>query len=245
MSFVVIPAIDLRGGRVVRLLQGDYRRETVYDDDPPALAARMAAAGARRLHVVDLDGARDGEPSQRELVLAIAAAARGAAVDVGGGIRSLDTIASYLEAAARVRYVVLGTVALREPPVVREACRRWPGRILVGIDARRGRVAVEGWLEQSSVSPLEAAQALAGAGVAGIIYTDIARDGMAAGPNVEATVALARALDVPVIASGGVATLDHLEALRAHRDDGVAGVVVGKAILSGAMPLADALSIGD
>ncbi len=241
-AFEVIPAIDLRGGNVVRLTRGDFAEETVYHPDPPQLAVEMAARGATRLHVVDLDGARAGRPMQQEIVLAMAARS-GLDVEIGGGIRDLETIATYLDAAQPVRWVILGTAALRDPPLVEAACARWPGRIIVGIDARKGYVAVEGWLDTSEATPLDVVSALAGAGVAAIIYTDIARDGMGTGPNVEATAALARDAGIPIIASGGVATIAHLEALRATAGDGVCGVVVGRAILSGSLKIESALSV--
>lgn len=243
-TFDVIPAIDLRGGRVVRLVRGDFSCETVYHADPPALAAEMARAGVRRLHVVDLDGARAGAPVQRDVVRAMIAAS-GLDVQVGGGIRSMELAAGYLEGprpAHCARWVILGTAALRNPELVREACARWPDRILVGIDARAGRVCVEGWLDVSEAAPLDVVRALGSAGIAGVIYTDISRDGTGQGPNVEATAELAMSSGVPVIASGGVATRDHLRALGAQAGAGIVGVVVGKAILSGAMPLAEALA---
>lgn len=242
MSFTVIPAIDLREGRVVRLVRGDFAAETVYHHDPAALAAEMARLGATRLHVVDLDGARDGRPVQQALVRDMVRAS-GLAIEVGGGVRDLATASAYLDGEHAARWVIFGTAALRDPALVRDACARWPGRVLVGIDARGGRVAVSGWLEVSEASPLDVVSALGGVGVAGIIYTDIARDGTGEGPNIEATAALARDSGVPIIASGGVATLAHLEALRARSGDGIVGVVVGKAILSGELSLQDALGV--
>ncbi len=241
-GFQVIPAIDLRGGNVVRLTRGDFAEETVYHADPPRLACEMAERGATRLHVVDLDGARGGSPVQQAIVLEMAAAS-GLEIEIGGGIRDLRTIGSYLEAPRPARWVILGTAALRQRPMVFEACERWPGRIIVGIDARRGQVAFEGWLSTSTATPRELAGAFADAGVAAIIYTDIARDGMGTGPNVEATAELARSASIPIIASGGVATIAHLEALRDTAGDGVAGVVVGRAILSGSLDLEAALSV--
>jgi len=236
LSFQVIPAIDLIGGRVVRLTRGDFAAETVYHDDPPALAADFAARGATRLHVVDLDGARLGYPAQAELVQAMVQAS-GLDIEIGGGLRSLEAISAYLDGARPARWAILGTAALKAPDLVREACARWPDRIIVGIDARKGRVAVEGWLETSLATPTELATAFKGAGVAAIIYTDISRDGTGDGPNIDATTQLARAVGLPIIASGGVATVEHLAALRATYDDGVVGVVVGRAILSGELPL--------
>lgn len=239
--FQVIPAIDLRGGNVVRLVRGDFEQETVYHPDPAALAADMASRGATRLHVVDLDGAREGYPAQQALIRRMVQAS-GLELQVGGGIRSLETASAYLDGEHAAQWVIFGTAALENPDLVRAACARWPGRIIVGIDARAGKVAVRGWLEEAEASPLQVVEVLAGAGVAAVVYTDIARDGTGAGPNVESTAALARASGVPIIASGGVATLEHLHGLAAVAADGVMGVVVGKAILSGALGLEDALS---
>ncbi len=241
-AFEVIPAIDLRGGNVVRLVRGDFDLETVFSDDPPALAVDFARRGATRLHVVDLDGAREGRPVQRDVIHRMARAS-GLTIQVGGGIRTLDTARSYLEAGDAAQWVIFGTAALQNPDLVRAACRQWPGRVLVGIDARKGKVAVNGWLEESEASPLDVVLALRDAGVAGVIYTDIARDGTGHGPNVESTAALARAGGLPIIASGGVDSIAHLEQLAEVASDGVCGVVVGKAILSGKMPVEDALSV--
>jgi phosphoribosylformimino-5-aminoimidazole carboxamide ribotide isomerase len=240
MSFTVIPAIDLIDEKVVRLTRGDFEQKTIYHHDPPALAQCMAEQGVTRLHLVDLDGARQGAAVQQSLIHAMVKAA-GIDIQIGGGIRSLDCIASYLDADYAPRWVILGTIALKQPTLVKEACKRWPDRILVGIDAREGKVAVEGWLEESESSPLTVLTLLKDAGISGAIYTDIARDGTGAGPNIESTAQLASQSGVPIIASGGVATVAHLEALAKRRDSGINGVVVGRAILSGAMSLEDAL----
>jgi phosphoribosylformimino-5-aminoimidazole carboxamide ribotide isomerase len=239
--FEVIPAIDLIGGRVVRLRQGDYDQKTVFDADPVALAADFAARGARRLHVVDLDGAKAGAPMQQALVVAMAEAAR-IPVQVGGGIRSVAHARAYLERG--VSWVILGTVALQQPDLVRQAAAQHPGRVLVGLDARDGRVAVSGWLEQSEVTALDIGRAFADAGVAGLIYTDIARDGMGTGADVAGTLALARGCGLPVFASGGVATAADITELARHAAGGLSGVVVGRAILSGALSLEAALAAG-
>ncbi|HKJ23513.1 MAG TPA: 1-(5-phosphoribosyl)-5-[(5-phosphoribosylamino)methylideneamino]imidazole-4-carboxamide isomerase [Myxococcota bacterium] len=241
MGFELIPAIDLLGGRCVRLAQGRYDRATEYGDDPGAMAARFVAAGVRRLHAVDLDGARRGAPANREALSAIVAAAAAASpavpVQMGGGIRSLDVAEEIL--ALGVERVIFGTVALRDPALVRAAAAAFPGRVAVGIDAKEGRVAVEGWLEESETPVLELARRFEDAGVAAIVHTDIARDGMETGPNLEATGALARAISIPVIASGGVGSLDHVRA--AARARGVAGVIVGRALYTGAVDLGEAL----
>jgi phosphoribosylformimino-5-aminoimidazole carboxamide ribotide isomerase len=237
MGFELIPAIDLLGGRCVRLAQGRYDRATEYGDDPGAMAGRFVARGIRRLHVVDLDGAKRGEPANREAVAAIVAAAGDVPVQLGGGIRSLALAEAALDLG--VERVIFGTVALRDPALVREAAAAWPGRVAVGIDARDGRVAVEGWLEASETTALDLARRFEDAGVAALVHTDIARDGMETGPNLEATGELARAVSIPVIASGGVGSLEHVRAAAA--EEGVAGVIVGRALYTGAVDLGEAL----
>jgi phosphoribosylformimino-5-aminoimidazole carboxamide ribotide isomerase len=243
MSFQVIPAIDLIGGEVVRLVRGDYDAKTVYHADPVALSVSFAQAGVQRLHVVDLEGAKAGSPVHDSLIQRMVAAS-GLAIEVGGGIRDMATAAQYLDGAG-VQWVILGTAAVRDPDFVRRACARWPDRILVGLDVRNGLVAVDGWLKESSSTAEAIVSAYAQAGVAGIIYTDIQRDGTGDGPNVEATAALAEHAGVPIIASGGVATLDHIVALRRESFRGIAGVVVGKAILSGDLSVKQALDAVD
>jgi phosphoribosylformimino-5-aminoimidazole carboxamide ribotide isomerase len=240
-GFELIPAIDLLEGRCVRLSQGRYDEATVYGEDPGAVAARFAAHPLRRLHVVDLDGARAGRPENAAAIAAILAAAGSVPVQVGGGMRSLADVEARLALGAD--RVVLGTAALREPALVREAARRHPGRIAVGIDAREGKVAVQGWLEASDVSAAELARRFEDAGVAAIVYTDIARDGMLAGPNLEQTAALAAAVGIPVIASGGVASEDDVRRSCALAERGVAGLIVGRALYTGAVDLARALEI--
>ena len=235
MSFEVIPAIDLLGGECVRLSQGRYDQATVYESDPGAQAGRFAAHGIRRLHVVDLDGAKAGRPVNEAAVKAIVAAVGGLPVQLGGGIRTQETVASWLEAG--VERVILGTVALRDPSLVREAARRFPGRIAVGIDAKDGRVAVEGWTEASAITVLDLARRFEDAGVAAIVYTDIARDGMLVGPNFEATAALADAISIPVILSGGVSSQE--DVVRAAGF--AAGAIVGRALYTGAVDLAKTL----
>jgi phosphoribosylformimino-5-aminoimidazole carboxamide ribotide isomerase len=237
-GFELIPAIDLLGGKCVRLRQGRYDDATEYDADPAAVAARFAAAGIQRLHVVDLDGAKRGAPVNGEGVRAILAAAEGVPVQLGGGIRTLAGVEAWLSLG--VERAILGTAALRDPELVREAARRFPGRIGVGIDARGGRVAVSGWLETTETEALTLARRFEDAGVAAIVYTDIARDGTGAGLNLAETEALARAIAVPVIASGGVASLDDV---RAARESGVAGVILGRALYTGAVDLMAALEI--
>jgi phosphoribosylformimino-5-aminoimidazole carboxamide ribotide isomerase len=239
MSFELIPAIDLLGGRCVRLAQGRDDRATEYGDDPGAQAARFAAARIRRLHAVDLDGARSGEPANREAIRAIVAAAGDVPVQVGGGIRSLAAAEAML--ALGVERVIFGTAALRDPGLVRQAARAFPGRVAVGIDAKDGRVAVQGWLEESETTAVDLARRFADAGVAAIVHTDIARDGMESGPNLAATLELARAVAIPVIASGGVGSLAHVRSAARAGREGLAGLIVGRALYTGAVELGAAL----
>jgi phosphoribosylformimino-5-aminoimidazole carboxamide ribotide isomerase len=234
--FDVIPAIDLQGGRCVRLVQGDFDRATVYGDDPPGIARRWQAAGASRIHVVDLDGAKAGGPRQLGIVAEIA---RSVAVPVqlGGGMRTLDDIQAAL--AAGVDRVMVGTRAIEDPSFVDEALARFGDRVGVGIDARDGRVAVRGWVDVSDVDALDLARSMATRGVKTIVYTDIARDGMLIGPNVEAMRRMAEAVpDVAVIASGGVGALGDVLELA---NTGTVGVIVGKAIYTGNVDLAEAI----
>jgi phosphoribosylformimino-5-aminoimidazole carboxamide ribotide isomerase len=236
----VYPAIDLRGGRCVRLFQGAFDRETVYGDDPVAVARGFAAAGARWLHVVDLDGARAGAPVQRDLVARICQAA-GIPVQVGGGLRTREAVETVLAAGAA--RVVLGTAAVTAPELCAAVACAHPGRVAVGLDVRAGRVRVAGWTEEAALEPAALARRAAAAGAAAVIYTDVERDGTERGPDLEGTRAVARAARVPVIASGGVGALAHLEALAALAPDGVAGVIIGRALYTGAVRLADALRV--
>ena len=237
---ILYPAIDLKGGQCVRLLRGEMSAATVYSEDPAAQAKSFIGAGCRWLHVVDLDGAFAGKPMNAVAVAAIVAAAR-VPVQLGGGIRDRATIERWLEQG--VARVVLGTAALRDPDLVKAACRAYPGKIAVGIDARHGRVAVEGWAKSSNMTALDLALAFENAGVAAIIYTDIERDGALSGVDAEATAALARRLTTPVIASGGVAGLADLAALKAREADGIAGVICGRALYDGRLDLGRALAL--
>ncbi|MFO0689400.1 MAG: 1-(5-phosphoribosyl)-5-[(5-phosphoribosylamino)methylideneamino]imidazole-4-carboxamide isomerase [Myxococcota bacterium] len=237
--FELIPAIDLLGGRAVRLTQGRYDAATVYDDDPAAVAARFAALGAKRVHVVDLDGAKAGRPVQADSVRKILAAVGRVPVQMGGGLRTLEGVDAALSWG--LDRVILGTVALRDPALVKQAAAKHPGRIVVGIDARDGRVAVEGWTEGSEIRAVDLGRRFEDAGVAAIVYTDIARDGMLTGPNLEATARLASALSIPVIVSGGVATSADVVASARLRDRNICGVIVGRAIYTGGVDLASAL----
>ena len=237
---IVIPAIDLKEGRCVRLEQGLMERDTVFNVNPAAQALEWQRQGAELLHIVDLDGAFAGEPKNRAAIEAIVTA-----IDIptqlGGGIRDLATVEAYLSLG--VSRVILGTAAQRNPELVKEACARFPGRIVVGIDAKGGMVAVQGWAEVTGITAVDLARKFEGYGVAAIIYTDIARDGMLQGPNLEATRALAEAISIPVIASGGVSTLKDIENLMAIEQYGVTGVITGKAVYTGAIRLTEAIAL--
>jgi phosphoribosylformimino-5-aminoimidazole carboxamide ribotide isomerase len=232
----VWPAIDLLDGAAVRLHQGNYDEVTVYERDPGAIAARFRGRSPR-LHVVDLEGARRGAPSQVDAVRELVAQF-GAGVQVGGGIRTVDAAARYIEAGAA--RIVLGTAAVKTPAVVREAATRWPGVIVIAVDAKNGFVATEGWTEMSTRTAADVVRDFADLDLAGVLYTDVARDGTGRGPNVEATARLARETGAKVLASGGVGSLDHLRALAAHPQ--IDGVVVGKALLDGVFTLEDAIA---
>jgi phosphoribosylformimino-5-aminoimidazole carboxamide ribotide isomerase len=237
MSFAVIPAVDLKGGRCVRLLQGRADAETVFSDDPVAMARRWEQEGAPRLHVVDLDGAFGGGPAQtaivRDIVRAIAIP-----VEVGGGLRTIEHVEAVLEAGAR--WAIVGTRAALDPPFLCEVCRRFDERIIVGIDASDGSVAVDGWTRVLDLDAVSLARAAAAAGADAVIYTDIARDGTQGGPNIWSTEAVARAAGIPVFASGGVGSLDDIRQVAGV--PGVEGVIVGRALYTGALSLRDALA---
>jgi len=237
---IVFPAIDLKDGVCVRLLRGDMGRATVFNTDPAAQARDFAAAGFEWLHCVDLNGAVEGRPVNAGAVDAILAAAT-VKVQLGGGMRDLGTVERWLDAG--VARVILSTVALEHPEMVKEACKKWPGRIAVGIDARGGLVAVEGWTRTSNVKALDLALRFEDAGVACIIYTDIGRDGAMVGANIEATVDLAFALTTPVIASGGVASITDIVDLKAQESAGIAGVICGRALYDGRINPAEALRV--
>jgi phosphoribosylformimino-5-aminoimidazole carboxamide ribotide isomerase len=240
MPFELIPAIDLLGGACVRLAQGRYDAATVYESDPATAAIRFAAHAVPRLHVVDLDGARAGRPVNTDAVRAIVAAAGALPVQLGGGLRNLAAIEAAL--ATGVDRVVLGTVALRDPSLVRTAAKRFPGRIVVGLDAKDGRVAVEGWLDTGEATVLEVGRRFADAGVAALVHIDIARDGMLTGPNLEASAELADAVGLPVIVSGGVSCEEDLLDAARLAPRGVAGAIVGRALYTGAVHLDSALA---
>ena len=240
---LIIPAIDLKDGACVRLKQGRMEDDTVFSDDPIGVAAQWVEQGARRLHLVDLNGAFAGEPINGEIVRAIATRWPKLPVQIGGGIRSLETIEAYVRAG--VSYVILGTKAVKEPTFVREACRAFPGKVIVGIDAKDGWVATDGWAEVSSVQAVDLARQFKADGISAIIYTDIARDGMMQGVNVEATAKLARDSGLPIIASGGVTNLNDIRGLLKVRGDGVIGTITGRAIYEGTLDLAEAQTLAD
>jgi phosphoribosylformimino-5-aminoimidazole carboxamide ribotide isomerase len=233
---LILPAIDLLGGNVVRLVEGRREQTTVFSDSPGEVARRFVAAGARRLHVVDLDGAFTGRRENRQAVAEIVAA--GVPVQLGGGVRDLATCERLL--AEGLSAVVLGTVAVKDPDMVATACRQHPGKIVVAVDARNGKVAVEGWAEATAIDAFDLAAEMVELGAAGILYTDIARDGTGVGPNVEASARLARTLHpTPVIASGGIGSVAHLRALALA---GVPQAVVGRALYEGAFTLEEAFA---
>ncbi len=237
---LVIPAIDLKGGQAVRLKQGDFSRSTVYSSDPVEVAMRWQAAGARRIHIVDLDGSLAGTPRNREVIRRIASEIT-VPIELGGGIRDLDTIESYFDAG--IRYAILGSVALKKPELVGAASAKFPGRVIVGIDARDGMVAVEGWTEATTRSAVELAGSFKQFNLDSIIYTDINRDGMETGVNLEATRKLAESVGIPVIASGGVASLQDIRELKKVEQSGIMGVIIGKALYTGAIRLEEAVKI--
>jgi phosphoribosylformimino-5-aminoimidazole carboxamide ribotide isomerase len=240
---LIIPAIDLKDGQCVRLRQGLMDDSTVFSDDPVAMAARWVEAGCRRLHLVDLNGAFAGEPVNGEVVTAIAAAYPDLPIQIGGGIRTLETIEYYIKAG--VSYVIIGTKAVKEPEFVAEACAAFPGKVIVGLDAKDGLVATDGWAEVSQVRATDLARRFESDGVAAIVYTDIARDGMMQGVNVQATVAMAQASRIPVIASGGITNMDDIRGLLAVSSAGICGAITGRAIYEGTLDVAEAQRLCD
>ncbi len=235
---ILIPAIDLKQGQCVRLRQGRMEDSTVFSDDPVAMAGQWVEQGAKRLHLVDLDGAFEGEPVNADVVEAVCQAYPDLPVQIGGGIRTVDTVEAYL--AAGVRYVIIGTQAVRQPEFVTDLCAEFPDRVIVGIDARNGMVAVQGWAESSDTTAETLAKRFEDEGVSAIVYTDISRDGMMQGVNVEATRALAEAISIPVIASGGVTDIEDIKRLQAVSDSGIEGVIIGRALYEGTIDLAEA-----
>ena len=237
---IVIPAVDIKNGKCVRLVQGRMDAETIFSDDPVAMALKWDNAGAEVIHVVDLDGAVEKHPRNFDAIIRIVKQAN-AVVQVGGGIRTLDTIEMYLNQG--VQRVIIGTEAIRNPGFVKDACRSFPDRIVVGIDARKGLVAIEGWTETTQTKAVDLARRFEDTGVAAINFTDIHRDGMQTGPNISETRKLAGAVSIPVIASGGVSTLQDIKNLLSLEPFGVVGVITGKALYSGTLKLKEAISV--
>ncbi|MDD3608994.1 MAG: 1-(5-phosphoribosyl)-5-[(5-phosphoribosylamino)methylideneamino]imidazole-4-carboxamide isomerase [Halothiobacillaceae bacterium] len=240
---LLIPAIDLKEGKCVRLKQGRMEDDTVFSDDPVAMAERWVDAGARRLHLVDLDGAFAGTPKNRRVIRDIAERFPDLPIQVGGGIRDEATAESYLEAG--VSFVIVGTKAVSEPHFVSDLCLSFPGHVIVGLDARDGKVAVDGWSKLSNHDVIDMARLFERDGVAAIIYTDISRDGMMQGVNVESTVRLAQAVNIPIIASGGVSGMEDIRRLCEVSEEGVYGAVIGRALYEGGIDLAQAQSWAD
>lgn len=240
---LIIPAIDLKDGECVRLRQGRMEDSTVFSDDPVTVAGRWVDAGARRLHLVDLNGAFAGEPVNGDVVKAIAQRYPELPIQIGGGIRSAETIEAYLQAG--VDYVIIGTKAVEEPDFVTQMCQQFAGHIIVGIDAKAGLVATDGWAEVSDVKATDLAKRFASDGVSAIVYTDIDRDGMMQGVNVEATVTMAKASPIPVIASGGITNMDDIRALKAASDADILGAITGRAIYEGTLDVREAQQFCD
>ncbi|WP_028454975.1 1-(5-phosphoribosyl)-5-[(5-phosphoribosylamino)methylideneamino]imidazole-4-carboxamide isomerase [Chitinilyticum litopenaei] len=241
---LIIPAIDLKDGQAVRLRQGEMNDATVFSDDPASFVSHWLDQGARRMHLVDLNGAFAGKPKNLSVVKQILKAVDGSVpVQLGGGIRSLETIEMYLDAG--IDYVIIGTAAVKQPGFLHEACDAFPGHIIVGLDAKGGKVATDGWAKVTDHDVVDLAKRFEGYGVESVIYTDIGRDGMLSGINIEATVELARALTIPVIASGGLTNLDDVKALCAVEDEGIEGVITGRAIYEGTIDFKAAQDLAD
>ena len=240
---LLIPAIDLKDGKCVRLRQGRMEDETVFSDDPVAMAGRWVKAGARRLHIVDLNGAFEGKPVNAGVVNEIAAAYPDLPIQIGGGIRDEATVQTYLDAG--VEYVIIGTKAVSAPHFVNDLCLEFPGHIIVGLDAKDGKVAIDGWSKLSRHDVIDMAQHFEQDGVEAIVYTDIGRDGMMSGVNVESTVKLAQAITIPVIASGGITNMDDIRALCEVADEGIMGAITGRAIYEGTLDFAEGQRLAD
>lgn len=240
---LLIPAIDIKDGKCVRLKQGRMDDDTVFSDDPVAMARRWVEAGARRLHLVDLNGAFEGKPMNANVVHDIVEAFPDVPVQIGGGIRDEDTIQAYLDAG--VSYVIIGTKAVNAPHFVSDICLAFPGHIIVGLDAKDGKVAIDGWSKLSHHDVIDMAQHFENDGVEAIIYTDISRDGMMTGVNVDATVKLAQSIHIPVIASGGITNLDDVRALCAMESEGITGAITGRAIYEGTLDFVEGQKLAD
>ena len=240
---LIIPAIDIKEGKCVRLRQGRMDDDTVFDESPVNVAKRWLDEGARRIHLVDLDGAFAGEPRNAAVVGEICKACGSVPVQIGGGIRSMEIASAYIDVG--VQYLIIGTLAVKQPEFVDELCKRFPGHVIVGLDANNGFVATEGWAEESSVTAVSLAQRFEDVGVCSIVYTDISRDGMMQGVNTEATAALADAVNIPIIASGGVTNIDDIDALGRERHRGIEGAIVGRALYEKTIDLAAAQALAD
>ncbi len=240
---LLIPAIDLKDGKCVRLRQGRMDEETVFSDDPLGVATRWVEAGARRLHIVDLDGAVEGRPRNAQVIRSIAQRYLDIPIQVGGGIRDDEAIQAYLEQG--VQYVILGTSAVAEPHFVADVCVEFPGHIIVGLDARDGKVAIEGWSKLSHHDVVDLAMRFEHDGVEAIVYTDISRDGMLSGLNIDSIVTLARSVVVPVIASGGIGGIEDVRSLCEVADEGIMGAIAGRALYEGALDFAEAQALAD
>lgn len=240
---LIIPAIDLKDGKCVRLRQGRMEDDTVFDDNPVEVALRWLDQGARRIHLVDLDGAFAGTPRNAEVVKRICDACGKVPVQIGGGIRTVDTAKAYLDAG--IEWLIIGTLAVKQPEFVDSLCKQYPGHVIVGLDANGGFVATDGWAEASEVTAVSLAQRFENVGVSAIVYTDISRDGMMQGVNTQATAQLAQAISIPVFASGGVSTLADIDSLLAHQSHGIAGAIVGRALYEGAIDLAEVQKLVD
>jgi len=240
---LLIPAIDLKEGKCVRLRQGRMDDETIFSDDPVAVAKKWIEAGARRLHIVDLDGAFAGKPVNAEVIHQISEACPGLPIQVGGGIRDEDTVQTYLDAG--VQYVIIGTKAVSAPHFVNDLCLEFPGHVIVGLDAKDGKVAIDGWSKLSHHDVIDMAKHFERDGVEAIVFTDIGRDGMMKGLNVESTVALAREITIPVIASGGITTIEDVRAICKVADEGIMGAITGRALYEGTLDFAEGQALAD
>jgi len=236
---IIIPAIDLKDGQCVRLVQGNFEEATVYSENPVGVAELWQRHGAERIHVVDLDGSLAGAPRNREIIREIVNSIQ-VPIQVGGGIRDIQTVELYLEMG--VRWVIIGSMALMDRNFVMDICRAFKGKIILGIDAKDGNIAIQGWTEQTSISAVKMAKSYDECGLEAIIYTDIKRDGMETGVNIEATKSLAESIDIPVIASGGVSGMTDIEKIMEVEKSGVMGIIIGKALYTGAISLEEAIS---
>ena len=239
---LIIPAIDIRGGKCVRLFQGDYGKETVYGDDPVEMARRWVKQGAKFLHLVDLDGAREGIPVNKVTIRAITKGSP-VPVEVGGGIRDMDALDDYLSSG--ISRVILGTAAIAHPRFLEEACQKWPGRVALDIAAKGGKATISGWVRETELQAVDLARKCEALGIAAIIFTDVLRDGTQKGVNLEATREVARAVRIPLIASGGVSTIEDVRALLPFEKEGIRGVIVGRALYAGTLNLPEAIALAE